>query len=207
MLTTKQIDDNKKEFEGLIRSIGIKGADTEGLITWLEAGDFFYAPATTRYHGSYPGGLCEHSLNVYYVLRKLASEFAGKFAGATGYSEDTLKAVGLLHELGKVGYFETFSRNVKNDDTGKWEQRQEYRVRDPKDRDTIGGKTLNAFLAISRYIPLSAEEMAAIINQYAGMDKSENTEDLYSVLGKYPLVTLLHSADLISCYCIERQDE
>ena len=30
--------------------------------------DFFTAPASTRFHGSYPGGLCEHSLNVYDCL-------------------------------------------------------------------------------------------------------------------------------------------
>ena len=28
--------------------------------------DFFTAPASARYHGSYAGGLCEHSLNVYH---------------------------------------------------------------------------------------------------------------------------------------------
>ena len=30
--------------------------------------DFFTAPASTRFHGSYEGGLCEHSLNVYDCL-------------------------------------------------------------------------------------------------------------------------------------------
>ena len=30
--------------------------------------DFFTAPASTRYHGAYEGGLCEHSMNVYHCL-------------------------------------------------------------------------------------------------------------------------------------------
>ena len=31
--------------------------------------DFFRAPASTRFHGCYEGGLCEHSLNVYDCLK------------------------------------------------------------------------------------------------------------------------------------------
>ena len=42
------------------------GADR--LLSWLETTDFFTAPASARYHGSYEGGLCEHSLNVYHCL-------------------------------------------------------------------------------------------------------------------------------------------
>ena len=39
-----------------------KGADK--LLAWLESQDFFTAPASTRYHAAYEGGLVEHSLNV-----------------------------------------------------------------------------------------------------------------------------------------------
>ena len=31
--------------------------------------DFFTAPASTRYHSAYEGGLLEHSLNVYECLK------------------------------------------------------------------------------------------------------------------------------------------
>ena len=34
------------------------------LMDWLGSTDFFEAPASTRFHGSYEGGLCQHSLNV-----------------------------------------------------------------------------------------------------------------------------------------------
>ena len=45
------------------------GADR--LLEYLcsEESDFFTAPASTRYHGSYPGGLAEHSLHVYDCLK------------------------------------------------------------------------------------------------------------------------------------------
>ena len=41
------------------------GADK--LLEWLKSTDFFTAPASTRFHGAYPGGLVKHSLNVYYA--------------------------------------------------------------------------------------------------------------------------------------------
>ena len=44
------------------------GADA--LLEYLEhKSDFFTAPSSTRFHGCYEGGLCEHSVNVYQCLK------------------------------------------------------------------------------------------------------------------------------------------
>jgi 23S rRNA maturation-related 3'-5' exoribonuclease YhaM len=56
------------------------GADK--LLAWLEMSDFFTAPASSRFHSSHEGGLCEHSVKVYdrlkeqneLLLRKKTSE-------------------------------------------------------------------------------------------------------------------------------------
>ena len=50
------------------KNITRDGADK--LLEYLEspASDFFTAPASARYHSSFEGGLCEHSLNVYDCL-------------------------------------------------------------------------------------------------------------------------------------------
>ena len=59
---------NKQEFIELLRSTKREGI--EDLINWLsEKSDFFEAPSSTIYHCNYPGGLCQHSLNVYYAAR------------------------------------------------------------------------------------------------------------------------------------------
>ena len=34
------------------------------LLAWLESTDFFTAPASTKHHGAYPGGLVDHCMNV-----------------------------------------------------------------------------------------------------------------------------------------------
>ena len=40
------------------------------LLDWLRKTDFFTAPASTKYHCACEGGLVQHSVNVYEVLRE-----------------------------------------------------------------------------------------------------------------------------------------
>lgn len=49
----------------------IKRPGATELLEWLETTDFFVAPASTRFHGNYEGGLCEHSVNVWEELVRL----------------------------------------------------------------------------------------------------------------------------------------
>ena len=53
----------KEKMLELLKSINREGIDK--LISFLEKTDFFEAPASTRFHGSYAGGLVEHSIKVY----------------------------------------------------------------------------------------------------------------------------------------------
>lgn len=53
---------NKNKFIELLQSTGRKGVDE--MIAVLEELGFFAAPASTRFHLSYEGGLLEHSLGV-----------------------------------------------------------------------------------------------------------------------------------------------
>ena len=66
---------------------------SEKLLDWLDTKtDFFTAPASTRFHGAYDGGLCAHSLNVYRVLRS-------SFFEPDTDTEETYAIVALLHDL------------------------------------------------------------------------------------------------------------
>ena len=96
-------------------------AGSDSLLDWLEHSDFFVAPASTKYHGCYEGGLLQHSLNVYDCL-KIGIEAAG-LQGT--YSEETIAIVSLMHDLCKVNYYKKGFRNVKDEETGQW-----CRVRD-----------------------------------------------------------------------------
>ena len=63
----------KERFLSLCSAIHREGID--GLMDWLESSDFYTAPASRRYHGSYQGGLLEHSLNVYDELKRLLTAY------------------------------------------------------------------------------------------------------------------------------------
>ena len=86
---------------------------SEKLLDWLDTKtDFFTAPASTRFHGAYDGGLCAHSLNVYRVLRS-------SFFEPDTDTEETYAIVALLHDLCKIGCYKSGSRNVKGPDGKK----------------------------------------------------------------------------------------
>lgn len=53
----------------------IKRSGIDDLLAWLEKSDFFTAPASTKYHGAYPGGLLQHSLNVYAEIHRIKSAY------------------------------------------------------------------------------------------------------------------------------------
>lgn len=93
------------------------------LLAWLETTDFFEAPAGAKHHGAYPGGLVDHSLNVYdQLLIDL---------GARAYSMETRAVCALLHDVCKAGCYHLEDRRRKNPDTGRWETYQGYAFRDP----------------------------------------------------------------------------
>lgn len=49
---------NKEKYISLLTSV----PNTDGLVEWLCKTDFFTAPASTKYHNSFEGGLVAHSL-------------------------------------------------------------------------------------------------------------------------------------------------
>lgn len=197
----------RERFDTLLSSIERQGADLEGLKNCLQAHNFYSAPASSKYHNAFPGGLCEHSLRVYDNLVELANIFCpGK------YSEDTLKIVALLHDVSKSEYYveEIKNRKVysdqgsKSDSMGRydWESYQAYSVRAPEERVLLGTPEENSYYIISQYIPMTLEETAAILNHRGLAEGSSSSvnRDLPTIFKKYELVSLLHVADFLSVY-------
>ena len=74
-----------QEFESLLLSTHREGIDK--LIAYLKLKtDFFSAPASTRFHSSCPGGLLQHSMNVYKMLEAKSKQRRGNLR----YREKTL---------------------------------------------------------------------------------------------------------------------
>lgn len=216
MLSKEQIEQNKKTFIELINSIE-REFDKQKLINWLEKSDFFIAPASARYHSNFEGGLCQHCLNVFYSLDALCNTFATESRyeepedGKEGaeipipkYSRDSIIIVGLLHDLSKANFYETYNRNVKNEETGKWESVTEYRTIDAHDRFIFGNHEETAEFMVRSFIPLTLEESVAILHHMGGTGHDSSQTDLSIVYSKYNLAALLHSADLLSTFVLEK---
>ena len=87
--------DNTENFKKLL--MATKRTGIEAVLNWLEhATDFFTAPASTRFHSSYEGGLLEHSINTYNALKVLnETELTNRHL-----LKDTVAIVALLHDKG-----------------------------------------------------------------------------------------------------------
>lgn len=206
MLSKEQIETNKCEFLKLINSIERNLELKPALINFLETSDFFYAPASTKYHCGYAGGLCEHSLNVYRNLCKLVDEHYPNV-----YSKDTLAIVSLLHDLSKTNFYELTTQNKKvktispsGQERYEWVSFDAFKVREVENRLLCGDHGFNSYLLISQYFELNQEEISAIINHHCGMDNNFMNKDLSYILNRFPLATLLHLADMLSTYLNER---
>lgn len=179
----------KEKFIELLKSTGREGI--EEIIQFLEKTDFYRAPASTRYHGNYEGGLLEHSLKVYEVLKNNVKNAVIDL----NVSEDTLIIVALLHDICKVNYYKVDFRNAKNE-RGEWEKVPYYTV-----DDTIPyGHGEKSVMMITEYMKLTVEEKYCI-RWHMGFTEPK---ELYGTIGqaykKYPLALFLHEADLETTY-------
>ena len=125
----RPVNEIKAEFiEIYEKSIKRDGADK--LLDYLSnRSDFFTAPASTRFHSSYDGGLAQHSINVYRCLVDYLSRERVKELYKLSYSEETVAIVALLHDICKTDVYVKDFRNVKNDQ-GVWEKVPCYKFED-----------------------------------------------------------------------------
>ena len=119
----------KEEFISIYTE-NIKRSGADKLLDYLtNKCDFFTAPSSTRFHGSYEGGLVQHSVNVYHCLKDYLERQRVKDVYGMKYSEETIAIVSLLHDLCKINFYTVDYRNAKNSD-GVWEKVPYYTISD-----------------------------------------------------------------------------
>ena len=160
-----------------------KGADQ--LLAWIEQTDFFSAPASTRFHGAFEGGLCNHSLAVYEQLLRVNQAWSFNF------TEAQMALVALCHDLTKCNCYKVSSRNVKNDRTGQWEKVPFYQFEEQAPFGFHGPKS--AFI-VQSFVRLTWEEGCAIAC-HMGFSDQQNMNSVSNVYGMYSLAWALHVAD------------
>ena len=168
-------------------------AIAEKIIKYLDSTDFFTAPASTRYHESVPCGLVFHSLKVYNEATTL--QYLPAFADCNVCK---WALVALVHDWCKIGLYERYTRNVKNESTGQWEKVPSFKIADVKHNNTLGHGAASMFM-ISQFLRLSFEEALAIrwhMGTWNVCDSEFN--DLQDSNENYPLVHMIQFADQLA---------
>lgn len=182
---------NKERFVSILRSVRRDGVDE--LLQWLDQTDFYTAPASSRYHGSYEGGLLEHSLNVYDELVRLLNTYSGMIGNI---DSDSVAISALLHDLCKANMYIKEKRNRKNE-FGQWESYDAYTI---KEDFCFGGHGSKSVYIASRFIRLSPDEATAINCHMGAWDGNKDVNRAYEAC---PLAWLLHVADEAATYIKE----
>lgn len=174
-----------------------RGADR--LLEWLDsdASDFFTAPSSTRFHGSYEGGLVEHSLNVYECLKDYLARPRTKELYGMDYSPETIAVTALLHDICKVGFYAVDYRNAKNEQ-GAWERVPYYTI-----RDTLPyGHGEKSVYMIQSFMRLTRDEAFAI-RYHMGFSGNEDKNNIGRALEMFPLALAINVADMEATYYLE----
>lgn len=162
------------------------------LLQYLRGTDFYVAPASTQYHDSVEGGLLRHSVATAHQALALLEldKFKGKIA------PHSIIICALVHDWCKIGFYEKYMKNVKDDRTGKWRQEEAYKIN--QQGIPLGHGTASMFLA-SKFIHLTNEEALAIrwhMNSYVVSDYEES--ELRKAVETYPSVYCLSVADQLA---------
>lgn len=176
---------------------------SDKLLDFLEnKSDFFTAPASTRYHNAFEGGLLRHSLNVYDCLCAYMERERVKNEYRLKASPETIAIVSLLHDLCKVNFYKIGWRNVKNEETGQWEKQPRYEI-----HDTLPyGHGEKSVYMISGFMRLTREEAMAI-RWHMGFSGIEDKNSVGQALSMFPLAFAMTVADMEASYFLESSSD
>lgn len=146
---------------------------------------FFTAPASTKYHGAYEGGLFDHS----FLTAKSLVELTEKLDLKWGRPESPY-IVGMFHDLCKIdNYIKNYVPNVINPEL-KYIYNPDI---------IIPGHGDKSVMILQNYIRLTGEEIACIRWHMGAYETDTKMWNYYGkAIEQYPNVLFTHTADMIS---------
>ena len=140
---------------------------------------FFTAPASTKYHGAYEGGLFDHSLATAEALVELTEKLDLKWE-----RPESPYIVGMYHDLCKCDNY------VKDFETDKYIYNPEI---------IIPGHGEKSVIILQKYISLTDEEIACIRWHMGAYETDTKLWNYYDkAIKEYPNVLFTHTADMIA---------
>ena len=161
---------------------------------YLKEGGFFTAPASTKYHGAYEGGLYDHSNAVFQRLSKLTVDNNLEWE-----RPESPFIVGYFHDLCKCDqykkvYDDTVEYVAGNNHTLVPRETFHYEY----NTDTLlKGHGSKSVMILSQFITLTEEEMLCI-RYHMGAYEKEEWAEFDKAIRKYPNVLWTHAADMLA---------
>ena len=197
----KKLAQIKEEFVEIFTT-HIKRDGAKELLDFILLTDFFTAPASTRFHSAYAGGLAEHSIKVYKRLLMLVQNEYGENWQDT-ISAESVAICGLLHDVCKINTYKVEMRNTK--ENGVWVQKPYFTTEDPMPY----GHGEKSVYMVNGFMRLTREEAMAI-NWHMGpydMRVKGGSFALSDVFYLYPTAMLMYMADLQAAYLDETTEK
>lgn len=164
----------------------------EPLMEYLNAGGFFTAPASTKYHGVYPGGLYDHSKAVFLRLKWMTENLR-----LSWQRPESPFIIGMFHDLCKCDQYKIKSDlqevidkypDMANEVTLEYE----YNT-----NTLLKGHGAKSVLILSQFMTLTEEEMLCI-RYHMGAYEKEEWQEFDMAIKKYPNVLFTHTADMLA---------
>ena len=201
------INENKEEFVKLLKSTGREGVDD--VIEELERLGFFSAPASAGHHLNVEGGLVQHSLN---TCKAAFAIWEGMKALEpsldTEVKKESIIISALLHDVCKADIYKRSVKKRKNK-LGQWEDCEGYKVSYKDFPMGHGEKSLVVILLSG--LELYDDEMLAIRWHMGAWGLNQNSfgdvRNYDTAQKEYPLVAIIHAADVMAANVMERTGE
>ena len=191
----------RERINALLRATGRKGIDD--LILWMETNGFYDAPCSSKYHLAKPGGLAEHSINVFSNALLMYEALCIKEGKqATFEKTHSIILCSLLHDLGKAGQFGkpnyVINHIITDEIPGNEYPIPVYETN--KDLLYVPHEVRSVVIA-SKFIDLTEEEQFAILyhNGLYGELKGFKGNEI-------PLYLILHNADMWAARVTEQEE-
>ena len=191
--------ETKAKIEKYLRDTKREGI--EDLILYLEDIGFYDAPASTQFHGAYPGALAEHSLNVCETACSMFTSLI-QFDQSVKCPENICQSIilcSLLHDVGKCGQFgkPLYVPNVLK--SGELSASKPFERN--KELMTLPHEIVSC-IEVTKFIDLTEDEQLAIAwhNGLYGAFK-------YDIQGKETLLyMIIHWADMWASRVLETKE-
>ena len=165
---------------------------------WLKTNGFFVAPASTKYHGAYAGGLYDHSRCVYDRLANLTTNNNLKWQ-----RPQSPFIVGMFHDLCKCDQYTPIYKDVYvSNGKGKsvLETQVDYYVYNTS--TTLKGHATKSLILLSSLFTLTEEEMLCIRYHMGAYGNEQEQKDEWAgfdkAIHKYETVLYSHLADMLA---------